>query len=87
MSLLSDVVVTFLSSIVVSTPKGQFLECANIAFGEQYYWECLGKYLWVYRVMLYNLLDQVWLVKCQQTHLTVPKSYNVLCIYCVYIYI
>jgi len=43
MSLLSDVVVTFLSSIVVSTPKGQFLDCANIAFGEHHYWECLGK--------------------------------------------
>jgi hypothetical protein len=63
MSLLSDVVVTFLSSVVVSTPKAQFLDCASIAFGEQYYWECLGKCLWIYRVMLCNLLDQVWLVK------------------------
>jgi len=63
MSLLSDVVVTFLSSIVVSTLKGQFLNFASIAFGELYYWECLGKCLWIYRVMLWNLLDQAWLVK------------------------
>jgi hypothetical protein len=36
MPLLSDVFVILLSSIVVLTPNGQFLECANLAFSERY---------------------------------------------------
>jgi hypothetical protein len=36
MSLLSDAVVIFFSSIVVLTPNGQFFYYATIAFGEQY---------------------------------------------------
>ena len=32
---LSDVVVTFLNSIVVLTPNGNFLGCANTTFGER----------------------------------------------------
>jgi len=36
MTLLSDVDVTFLSSNVVLTPKGQFLDCATIASTERY---------------------------------------------------
>jgi hypothetical protein len=35
MPLFSDTVV-FLSSVVVLTLNGQFLDCATIAFGEQY---------------------------------------------------
>jgi len=36
MPFLWDVIFIFLSSIVVLTPSGQFLDCATIAFGEQY---------------------------------------------------
>jgi len=36
MPLLSDIAVTFLSSIVVLTPNGQFLNCATIALSERY---------------------------------------------------
>ena len=36
MPLLSDVVVTFLGSIVVLTPNEQFLDCAALAFSERY---------------------------------------------------
>ena len=35
--LFSDEAVTFLSSIVVLTPNGQFLGCATTAFSERHY--------------------------------------------------
>jgi len=35
MPLLSDVVLKFLSSIIVLTPNGQFLDCAAIAFSKR----------------------------------------------------
>ena len=41
MPLLSDVVVMFLSSVVVLTPNGQFLGCATIVFSERYIWNYL----------------------------------------------
>ena len=37
MSLLSDVVVIFLRSVIVLIPNGQYLDCAFIAFSDQYY--------------------------------------------------
>jgi hypothetical protein len=33
---LSDVIDIFFNSIVILTPKGQFLDCATIAFSERY---------------------------------------------------
>ena len=36
MALLSDVDVTFLSSIVVLIPKGQILDCATVVSSERY---------------------------------------------------
>jgi hypothetical protein len=36
MPLLPDIIVTFLSSPVVSTANGQFLNCATTAFSERY---------------------------------------------------
>jgi len=36
MPFLWDVVSIFLSSVVVLTPSGQFLDCATFAFSEQY---------------------------------------------------
>ena len=36
MPFLWDVIFIFLSSIVLLTPNGQFLDCATIAFSEQY---------------------------------------------------
>jgi len=36
MPLLSDLVLVFLTSTVVLTPYGQFLDCAIITLGERY---------------------------------------------------
>jgi hypothetical protein len=41
MPLLSDVVI-FLASVVVSTPHGQCLDCATVAFREQYKLDLVG---------------------------------------------
>ena len=34
--ILSDIAVVFLSSVVILTPNGQFLDCASTAFSERY---------------------------------------------------
>jgi len=46
MPLLSDVGVIFLSSIIVLTLNGQFLDCATIAFSEWY--NTAKSHIWIY---------------------------------------
>jgi hypothetical protein len=65
MTLLSDVIVIFFSSLVVLTSKGNFFDCAGIAFSER----LTAMLLQRRRRVLLEVLTVAWLVK------TLPMVY------------
>ena len=55
MSVLSDVAVKFLSSIVLLTPNGQFLGCVTITFIDRYVYKLTYIYAYIFYIKLSRL--------------------------------
>jgi hypothetical protein len=53
MPLLSDAVVIFLSSVVVLSPNGQFLDCATITFNKRYVFGITAMCAYMYQLYVF----------------------------------
>jgi hypothetical protein len=56
MPLLSDIVVIFLSSVIVLNPNGQFLDSVTITFNERYVFGVTAMCADVYQLYIFNIL-------------------------------